>query len=246
MNQTALRIEGVEKSFGSVPVLRGVTMDVQRGAVQAIIGPNGAGKSTLVNVLSGVLRATGGRIMLGEHDLTKMPAHRIARLGLIRTFQLTSLFDDLTVREHLAVACVLSGRRNSTRSPAERVVCKELLESLGLEALAQTKAAALSHGDKRLLEVALALARAPELLVMDEPTAGMSALETERMIRIINAQLRRRVTLILVEHDMNVVMRTADRITVLAEGRVLAEGTPTEIRADARVRDVYLGSTYGT
>lgn len=246
MEDAALQVVALEKSFGSIQVLRGVTMSVTRGEARAIIGPNGAGKSTLVNILSGVLRSTAGRVLLGSHDITKAPPPSIARLGLIRTFQLTSLFDDLSVREHVHVSRALRCGRTRRHQMPGCGADDDLLELLGLADLADTKASSISHGDKRLLEVALALASEPDVLVMDEPTAGMSALETERMIEIINAQLRHRVTLVIIEHDMKVVMQTADRITVLAEGRVLAEGPPQDIRADARVREVYLGSAYGT
>jgi branched-chain amino acid transport system ATP-binding protein len=236
------RIEGVSKSFGRFNALTNVTLQVGPGETRAIIGPNGAGKTTLANVVSGVLWPTSGRIYLAGAEVTRFSPQRRARMGLARTFQLTSLFRGLTIAEHIRLASRGTGRFHSAdRPPAEPW---ELLHDVGLEAMADRTVETLSHGDQRILEIAMTLALQPKLLLLDEPTAGMSVVETGNMVELINRRLKGRVSVIIIEHDMKVVMRTADQITVLANGAVAAEGVPDRILRDPLVREIYLGSAF--
>jgi branched-chain amino acid transport system ATP-binding protein len=241
----ALRIDGVAKSFGGFRALQDISMTVRPGEVRAIIGPNGAGKTTLVNVVSGLLAPSSGRIFLAGREITPLSPHARARLGLLRTFQITSLFPGLTVAEHLDVAVRAAHAYRVQRGGTDatpRAAVASLLEQMGLEGVAAITADKLSHGDQRVLEVAMSLACRPSVLLLDEPTAGMSIVETGSMIQLVNTQLRGRVTIVIIEHDMDVVMQTADQITVIAAGRVLAEGPPEAVRADPKVREVYLGT----
>jgi branched-chain amino acid transport system ATP-binding protein len=233
------RVEGLAKSFGGFKALNGVDLALGPGEVRAVIGPNGAGKTTLVNVVSGLLRPSAGRIFLAGENITGASAQRRARLGLSRTFQITSLFRGLTVAEHLTLAF------RGTEAGRRAVGGEELLDDLGLGPMRERKVETLSHGDQRILEVAMGLAARPKLLLLDEPTAGMSVVETAAMIGLINRRLRGRVSVIVIEHDMNVVMKTADRITVMSNGGVIAEGPPRDILGDPRVKEVYLGSAVG-
>lgn len=235
--------EGLSKSFGAFRAVEDVSLEIERAEIRAIIGPNGAGKTTFVHVISGLLRPTEGRIELCGTDITKLSAHQRARLGLARTFQITNLFRGLTVEEHVTLAMRgggLGGRGEEGRSAT---AVSELLHDVGLESKRDIAVETLSHGDQKVLEVAMALAARPKLLVLDEPTAGMSVSETAAMTKLINDRLRGTVSVIIIEHDMNVVMQTADRITVLANGRKIGEGSPEAIMADKHVREVYLGVT---
>lgn len=242
-DEVVLRVEDLSKRFGSFEALRGVTMSVAEHATQAIIGPNGAGKTTLVNVISGLLKPTGGRITLADEDITHAPAYHIARQGLIRTFQITSLFGDLTVQDNIEVAFVARQKFRLPRLVATAGISnpEEVIELVGLRAVRNQRVDNLSHGDQRLLEVAMALSAEPRILLLDEPTAGMSPLETTRFIELVNTRLKSKYTIVLIEHDMEVVMQTANRISVLEGGRVLAEGTPTEIMENPIVQEAYLG-----
>jgi branched-chain amino acid transport system ATP-binding protein len=235
----ALETRNLCKQFSGLEVLKGVSTAVRAGEVRAVIGPNGAGKTTFINVLTGVHSASSGRVFLGEADVTGLPAYRIARKGLSRTFQVSNLFADLTVLENALVA-VHAGRcfRQSRGS------VDESLSLVGLSALADRLVSEISHGDQKLLEVAIATACGPDVLLLDEPTAGMSPSETNRFIDLLNERLRSRYTIVIVEHDMNVVMNTADVISVLALGGILAEGKPDEIRENPSVQEAYLGSAY--
>lgn len=243
--QAVLCLKDVSKRFGAFEVLRGVTMSVLDGTTQAIIGPNGAGKTTLVNVVSGLLKPSSGTIRLADEDISAAPAHEIARRGLIRTFQIASLFEELTVRENVEVAFVARhkyrprGKEDSRRTDGP----DEVIDLVGLAGVGDRRVDALSHGDQRLLEVAIALSVDPRVILLDEPTAGMSPLETACFIKLMNERLKTLYTLILIEHDMDVVMQTADRVTVLEGGRVLAEGPPGDIMQDAAVQEAYLGRT---
>jgi branched-chain amino acid transport system ATP-binding protein len=239
-----LAIEGLTKSFGAHRVLRDVALSVREGDVHAVIGPNGAGKTTLVNVITGVHAPSAGKVSFGGEDVTSLPIHHRARRGLSRTFQITNLFGDLTARENVEVALVGYRKYRRAHLPdgdSADMNFKALLDLVGLSFAAEKRADRLSHGDQRLLEVAVAMASRPKLLLLDEPSAGMSPAETSAFIALVNAQLRRRVTVILVEHDMAVVTGTADRISVLAAGNVLADGPPAEVLANSFVREVYLG-----
>jgi branched-chain amino acid transport system ATP-binding protein len=220
-----------------------VDLRVASGERRAVIGPNGAGKTTLFNVLTGELRATGGTMTLGGTDLGGLTTWRRARLGLARMYQRNELFGPLSARANVLLAIAsLRGAYRPFGSPAvtELAAADTALEQVGLIGRAAVPAAALSHGERRQLELALALACRPRVLLLDEPTAGMSPAETEK-IAVLIAGLDRSLTLLIVEHDMDVVFRLADRITVLHEGRAIAEGTPDEIRGDRQVHDVYLG-----
>ncbi len=239
----ALRARGLEKRFGEFQVLRGVDLTIVRGATQAIIGPNGAGKTTLINVLSGLLKPTSGAVTLGEEDITDAPPYYIARQGLIRTFQITSLFGDLTVEDNLEVALVARNKYRASADVQDQTAStvQAIMALLGLGSLAHEKVDNLSHGDQRLLELGVALALRPSVLLLDEPTAGMSPVETRSFIDLVNTRLKGHYTVVLVEHDMEVVMKTADSISVLESGRVIAHGTPDEIVRNPLVQEAYLG-----
>jgi branched-chain amino acid transport system ATP-binding protein len=234
-----LSVSGISKSFGGFAVLRDVTLWVEQGTTHAIIGPNGAGKTTLINAISGLIKPDSGRLHLGEREITHEPAHRVARAGLVRTFQITSLFSELSVLDNLKVAQTAAERFRGSR--AENSSAKELLARFGLERIARRLVSQLSHGDQRILEIAMALAASPIIILLDEPTAGMSPDETERFVDLVTDNLKGTYTLVLIEHDMDVVLRTADRITVLSAGAVLADDVPSAIMADPRVQEAYLG-----
>ncbi len=239
----ALVVSDLARRFGGVRALDGVSFSVDAGERRAVIGPNGAGKTTLFNVLSGELAPSGGRVELFGADVTGEPIWRLARRGLSRVYQRTELCPSLAALENVELA--LHRPRGvspiSGRDPHLRGRAQELLVRVGIDERWNVPARALSHGERRQLELAVALACDPRLLFLDEPTAGMSPAETARIVELV-AALPREVTLLIVEHDMDVVFRLADRITVLHEGKVLADGAPATVRADARVREVYLGS----
>ena len=241
----ALSVSGLGKRFGGFVALRDVSFEVAENSTHAIIGPNGAGKTTLVNTISGLLKPETGSIRLGERDITKVPAHMVAREGLVRTFQITSLFPELTVRENLDVALRACRQFRIPRLSPGTVAqtADQLLERFGLGRIAERTVAQLSHGDQRIVEVAIALAAEPAIILLDEPTAGMSPDETERFTSLISDTLKGRHTLVLIEHDMDVVLRTADYITVLCAGMVLASDAPQAIMANPSVQEAYLGRT---
>ncbi len=242
----ALSISGLGKRFGGFVALHDVTFTVAENATHAIIGPNGAGKTTLVNTISGLMKPETGKIELGERDITRVPAHLVARAGLVRTFQITSLFPDLTVKENIEVAlhaCRLY-RLREIGSAANLQTADQLMERFGLTRVAGQPTAQLSHGDQRILEVAVALAAEPAIILLDEPTAGMSPDETERFTSLMTQTLKGRHTLVLIEHDMDVVLRTADHITVLCAGTVLADDTPEAIMTNPVVQEAYLGRAH--
>ena len=233
----------LRRAFGGIVALAGVTLAIAAGERRAIIGPNGAGKTTLFNILTGELEPTSGTVRLGGEDVTRMRPHALARRGLARMYQRNELFEPLSPRENVALALrAAAGPYRPFSSPlaAERDRADGLLERVGLAEKGDTIARALSHGERRQLELALALAGAPRVLLLDEPTAGMSPAETARIVELIGA-LERALTIVIVEHDMDVVFRIAERITVLHEGRVIADGSPSEIRADTQVHEIYLG-----
>ena len=233
----------LRREFGGIKALAGVSLKVAEGERRAIIGPNGAGKTTLFNVLTGELEPTAGEVRLAGENVTGRRPHELARRGVARMYQRNELFDPLPARDNVAIAvAAAAGPYRPFRSPpaSELVSADELLERVGLGARAETPARALSHGERRQLELAVALARRPRVLLLDEPTAGMSPAETARITELI-ASLDRSLTLVIVEHDMDVVFRLAERITVLHEGRVIAEGTPAQVRGDTLVNEVYLG-----
>jgi branched-chain amino acid transport system ATP-binding protein len=241
-----LEARGLRKSFGALDVTRDVSLTLPAGARHAIVGPNGSGKTTLFNLLAGELRPDAGRVLLAGKDVTQRPPDARARAGLARSFQKSNLFADSTVEENLAVAIAIGERRGGIfwrrfeRLPqlAERTAA--LARSVRLEDLLHRTARTLPYGTQRQLELGMALAGAPKVLLLDEPTAGMSAEETRAMTALI-AGLPRDIALLIVEHDMEVVFELAERITVLDYGRVLVEGTPAEVRGSALVRRRYLG-----
>lgn len=239
-----LQTESLSKSFGKFEALRDASLTVREGKAHAIIGPNGAGKTTLVNVITGLFKPTSGTVRLADEDITTASIHDIARRGLVRTSQITSLFSGLTVRDNVEVAVVAREKyrtegRAEQRRPASSA---DLIDLVGLSPVADRRVDSLSHGDQRLLELAVALAIEPSVLLLDEPTAGMSPLETGRFIDLVNGSLKLKYTVVLIEHDMAVVMGTADQICVLHQGSIIADGAPEEIMSDRFVREAYLGS----
>jgi branched-chain amino acid transport system ATP-binding protein len=221
-------------------------LELARGARHALIGPNGAGKTTLINLLTGVIAPTSGDIFFGDACVTRMPQHERVKCGLVRTFQINTLFPGLTVLESVALA-VFGGKGEThvwQRTVAQRreaiAEARELLERLLLSSEANTLVSRLAYGKQRLVEIALALATKPSILLLDEPAAGIPSPASVELFNVI-ARLPRDVSILFIEHDVDIVFRFAERITVLASGSVLAEGTPGEIAADARVREVYLG-----
>ena len=241
-----LRTERLTRAFGSLIAVSGVDVSIRRGELRSIIGPNGAGKTTLFRLISGETTPTSGRIFFGERDITGLPQHAVARLGIAKSYQITNVFPHLSVHENVRVAVQGPARAFDFWSRADHLRdvharASAVLETVGLAAQADRLAAHLSHGEKRHLEIGIALASEPTLLLLDEPTAGMSPEETDETMRLIR-QLAVGRTVILVEHKMKVVMKISDRVTVLHQGQVLAEGTPEEIRANERVQQTYLGA----
>ncbi|MGE0699713.1 MAG: ABC transporter ATP-binding protein [Hyphomicrobiaceae bacterium] len=241
-----LQTEALSKSFGGLAALRNVTLALEPGELHAVIGPNGAGKSTLVNLLSGALSPTSGRILLGGRDVTRLPQHSRAHLGLGRTFQRTNIFPSLTVLENArlaAQAVALSPRRLLARPDGEKDIIDRAAAALaraGLSGGHGRIAGTLAHGQQRQLEIAMALAADPGMLLLDEPLAGMGPEEGSRMAELLRS-LAAEHAVLLVEHDMDFVFAVADRMTVLVEGAVLASGRPAEVRADPAVQAAYLG-----
>jgi len=245
--ETMLEIAGVSKSFGALAALAGVSFTVREGEVFSVIGPNGAGKSTLFNVISGLHVPTGGRIVLRGTEITGRPPEVINRQGLAKTFQITNIFPGISVYDNVRVAAQsrtsVSGRLSSLwRRPDVEGPVMELLGAFGLTARRGDLAQNLSHGEQRYLEMCLALATEPALLLLDEPTAGMTPGETKEATALIRRiALDRSLTVLLIEHDMSVVMGISDRIAVLHFGEKIAEGPPEVIRSDPKVLDAYLG-----
>ena len=246
MNAAALRTRGLGISFGEFRAVDDVNLTLEPGARQALIGPNGAGKTTLINLLTGVFRPTHGTIHMGERELTALSADKRARLGLARTFQINTLFPSLTPL--LSVVLAISERdglgavwwRPLKRNKAAFDEAHALLGRLKLDALADVPVAELAYGKQRLLEIALAMAARPRILLLDEPAAGVPEDESGELFEVI-AELPQDISVLFIEHDMNLVFRFSRRISVLVAGQILTEGTPAEIGTDPRVREVYLG-----
>jgi branched-chain amino acid transport system ATP-binding protein len=245
-SQAILQTNSISKDFRGFRAVDGVSLSVQEGSVHALVGPNGAGKTTLFNMLTGFLKPTGGRIVFRNQDVTNLPPDRIAHLGIGRSFQITSLFEQLTVLEHVALALQSQTTLGYRFWLSERVLERfkedalQLLEQVGLSAVADREVLSLPYGQKRALEIALVLARAPTLLLLDEPTAGMSSEDVHQIIGLIR-EVRDNRTVVLVEHNMGVVAELADRVTVLQYGKILAEGPYDTVRQDPRVVAAYLG-----
>jgi len=247
--ETLLSVEELNKSFGSLVVTRNVSLTVRRGERHALIGPNGAGKTSLIHQIGGQLRPSSGRILFKGVDVTGAPPETICRMGLGRTFQKNSLFPRLTAHENVRLAA--QARKGGYYHPLrlararldERRFVDHLLGVVRMAGDPEQPASRLSYGEQRQLEIAMALAAEPELLLLDEPTSGMSPAETQRMTGLI-ADLPARLGVLMIEHDMDVVFSLADRISVLYYGEVIASGTPAQISADDRVREVYLGARH--
>jgi branched-chain amino acid transport system ATP-binding protein len=241
-----LQIEALTKRFGGVVACDAISLAVPTGELHAIIGPNGAGKTTLIGQLAGEIAPDGGRVRFAGSDVTGLPTYRRSQLGLARSFQITSLFPDFTALDNVAFAVQAHAghsfrfwraARTETRL---REPARAALARVGLASRADVLVSNLSHGEHRQLEIAMALATSPRMLVLDEPMAGMGPEESARMVAILR-ELKRELTILLIEHDMEAVFALADRITVLVYGRIIATGTPEDIRANAEVRQAYLG-----
>ncbi len=251
MAEPLLRIAGLSKRFGGVVASDAITLDIPQGEFHAVIGPNGAGKTTLIGLLAGEISPLGGTIQFDGSDITAVPVDRRCKLGMARSFQITSLFPEFTALENVALA-VQAHAGHSFRfwknARSDEALCepaRAALAQVGLAGRAGTPVGKLSHGERRQLEIAMALATKPRLLLLDEPMAGMGPEESARMVDTLR-ELKGRITTLLIEHDMETVFALADRITVLVYGRVIASGEPAAIRADAAVREAYLGEQEAT
>ncbi len=244
-----LRVESVFKSFDEFMAVNGANLQVEKGEIVAVIGPNGAGKTTLFNLITGLLKPDRGRIIFKEEDITPLPPYEICRKGITRSFQIVNIFPRLTVFGNVQVAVLSHQRRSSNlfRS-AERIAVKEtreILETVGLLDKENLVAGSLSHGDQKILEIAIALGNEPELLILDEPTAGMSPEETQKTMELIKRLAKmRELTILFCEHDMEIVFSIAQRIMVMRHGRTIIQGTPEEVRSHPEVQEAYLGEEY--
>ena len=242
-----LRTEQLTRAFGSLVAVNRVTLTVRKGELRSIIGPNGAGKTTFFRLVSGEMAPSSGRVLFREADITGLPQHRVCRLGIAKSYQITNIFPHLSVVENVRVAVQGYARSFNFWSRADRLAgcldrAQAILSHVGLARQADRLAAHLSHGEKRHLEIGIALAPDPALLLLDEPTAGMSPEETDETMVLIR-ELARGRTVVLVEHKMKLVMGISDRVTVLHQGQVLADGTPEEIRSNRLVQETYLGAS---
>ncbi len=243
-----LQVEGLAKSFGGFKAVAEARLHVPKGQVAAVIGPNGAGKSTLFNLITGHLKPDAGRIVFKGKDITALAPHQVSRLGVSRSFQLLNVFPRLTVFENVQVA-VLARLRQSGKmfTPARKLVVTEtteVLDKLGLTAYADRLCTSLSYGDQKVVEIAISLGSSPELLLLDEPTAGMSPEETRTIVQLIkNLSGSEGLTILLTEHDMDLVFDVAQRIMVLHQGMTIAEGRPEDVKKDKAVQNAYLGET---
>lgn len=245
MSEMILRTENLTKRFGGLTATDNLSLSFPGGRLQAIIGPNGAGKTTFFNLISGLLRADSGRVFFRDRDITGLRPHEISRLGIKRTMQIKSVFNQISVAENLWITRQASQRflhpfRAASRDRATRERVDQTLEQIGMTALGHRIAGTLSYGDVAMLEIGMALISDPQLLLLDEPTCGMSPAETERAVAKIR-ELAGKVDIVIIEHDMEVVFGLADDITVLAQGAILATGNPREIADNERVREAYLG-----
>jgi branched-chain amino acid transport system ATP-binding protein len=244
-----LRVEKLVRRFGGILATDHVSLDVVKGELHAIIGPNGAGKTTLISQLTGHLSPNSGSVFLGGRDITGLPAYRRSALGLARSFQITSLLPDFTAADNVALAAQAHHGHsfrfwaNARKERVLRDAARAALERVGLGARADVLVSRLSHGEQRELELAVALATRPKLLLLDEPMAGLGVTESARMVKLLQ-ELRREVTVVLVEHDMAAVFALADRISVLVYGRVIVSGAPADIRQNDEVKRAYLGDQH--
>ena len=249
MAEPLLRIENLVRRFGGIVATDNLSLDIARGELHAIIGPNGAGKTTLISQLIGQLRPTAGTIRFAGQDVTHLPAWKRSRLGLARSFQITSLLPNFTAADNVALAAQARDGHsfrffgNARQEKQLRAAAHAALDRVGLLGRADVVVSRLSHGEQRELELAVALATKPQLLLLDEPMAGLGVTESARMVKLL-AELRQEVTIVLVEHDMNAVFVLADRITVLVYGRVIASDVPAAIRTNEEVKRAYLGDQH--
>ena len=249
MAEPLLRIENLVRRFGGIVATDNLSLDIARGELHGIIGPNGAGKTTLISQLIGQLRPTAGTIRFAGQDVTHLPAWKRSRLGLARSFQITSLLPNFTAADNVALAAQARDGHsfrffgNAREEKPLRAAARAALERVGLLDRADVMVSRLSHGEQRELELAVALATKPQLLLLDEPMAGLGITESARMVKLL-AELRQEVTIVLVEHDMNAVFALADRITVLVYGRVIASDVPAAIRSNEEVKRAYLGDQH--
>ncbi len=242
-----LETKNLSKAFGALAAVDGVSLAIEAGTLHSIIGPNGAGKTTLFNLLTGTYRPSSGRILFDGRDITGTPAHRVAHLGLARSFQRTNVFPAFSLLDNVWVAAFACGAswkgllwRRADRYPEARARSLAALADVGLADKAEQPVRRISHGEQRQLELAIALAAAPRVLLLDEPAAGLSPEETKRLVALVRA-LKGRYTIVLIEHKMDIIMSVSDRISVMHFGRLIAEGTPAEIQRNREVRRAYLG-----
>ena len=246
MTTPLLCVESLTKSFGGLVALDHTSLSVQTGEIHALIGPNGAGKTTLIHHISGAMHADAGRIVFDGHDVTQLPLHQRARQGLVRSYQITSVFPHLSVQDNLALAILATQKsgfdfwREASTDRARFSQADAMAERIGLSDHRMRAAGALSHGAQRQLEVGLVLCTNPKLMLLDEPMAGMGPDESQRMVELLKS-LRGSTTIVLVEHDMDAVFRLADTISVLVSGRVVASGNAEQIKNDVAVQHAYLG-----
>lgn len=246
---TILETQGLTKKFGDLVAVDEVDLEVSEETIHSVIGPNGAGKSTLFNLITGMLKSSDGQVFFEDQDITGLSSHEIARRGVARSFQITDIFEGLTVAENVRIAAqTRDPNRESMWRPADSLenvteTTQTVLEDVGLSEYHDERADTLGHGDRRKLEIGLTIAAEPRLLLLDEPTAGMGKEDTIATIQIIQqVAAERDLTLVLIEHDLEVVMGISDRVTVLHNGAVIAEGTPAEVQDDKEVQEAYLGS----
>ena len=242
-----LETRSITKSFGALTAVNGVSLAVEEGSLHSVIGPNGAGKTTLFNLLTGTFPPSAGRIVFDGRDITGTPAHRIAHLGLARSYQRTSVFPAFSLLDNVWVAAFATGRswsglawKRTDRYPEVTARARQALEDVGLGGKASVAAREISHGEQRQLELAIALAAAPRVLLLDEPAAGLSPEESRKMVSLVRS-LKGRYTIVLIEHKMDIIMSVSDRISVMHFGSLIAEGTPEEIQKNPEVRRAYLG-----
>ena len=242
-----LETKALTKSFGALTAVKDVSLAIAAGTLHSIIGPNGAGKTTLFNLLTGTFPPTSGRIVFDQKDITGTPAHRIAHLGLARSYQRTSVFPAFSLLENVWTAAFATGRswnglvfKNANRYPEAAARARQALADVGLSDKSNQLAREISHGEQRQLELAIALAAAPRVLLLDEPAAGLSPEETRRMVALVRA-LKGRYTIVLIEHRIDIIMSVSDRISVMHFGALIAQGTPQEIQRNPEVRRAYLG-----
>ena len=244
MTEPILRAEGLDRSFGGIHAVNNVSLEIPEGALHAIIGPNGSGKTTLFNLITGHTKPSAGRVHFAGQDITGMPFSKVARRGLAKSYQITTVFPLLTVFENVRIAAQAAGHSYVFWRPADGIKpvvrrTEEILERIGLADDRHVLASNLSHGDQRRLDLAIALATSPRLLLLDEPTAGMSPTETTATVNLVK-ELNQDVTILMIEHKMDVILTIADRITVLHQGEKLFEGAPAEVKSHPKVQEVYL------